>query len=303
MSIKGSPSTVTDPILQGRGKATDCEIEFTLLMKAKNNEITAKLPTMANVLMGNNPTPFVEIPVINNPDDFVEKTQITGIINQRVKDMAERERATIAVKAMILGWFHHSLEDYLQSEADTTRSEDWQKNDWPKIIGHVKSWYLEQVSQSTLTTGQTISLFEKESIMREYRELYMLTNQSVNEFETKFKCMVKIVNDKDRVDARKSEEEQAKDFVDKLNGSTFGQWKAEVRADEDRQQQRISCHQQREPIKGYPQTLSEAVNRAKVVERQVGDKIKRQQGKEILLPRLSAALMVVRQCQLAPINN
>ena len=109
--------------------------------------------------------------------------------------------------------------------------------------------------------------------------MFMLPNQSVNEFETKFKCMIKIVNDKDRADAQKGEEKQAKDFVDKLHGTTFGYWKAEVKADEDRQQQRISCQQQREPIKGYPQTLSEAVNRAKVVERQVVDRLKRQQGK------------------------
>ncbi len=180
---------------------------------------------------------------------------------------------------MLLGWFHHSLEDYIHSEADNTRAKAWSDNDWPKIIGHVKSWYLEQVTQSTVITGAPITIAERENIMREYREMYMLPNQSVNEFETKFKCMIKIINDKDRADARKSEEEQAKDFVEKLHGTTFGYWKAEVRADEDRQQQRISCYQQRESIKGYPQTLSEAVNRAKVVERQVADKIKRQQGK------------------------
>ena len=52
-----------------------------------------------------------------------------------------------------------------------------------------------------------------------------------------------------------------------------------MKADEDRQQQKISCQQEREPIKGYPQTLSEAVNRAKVIERQVADRLKRQQGK------------------------
>ena len=49
--------------------------------------------------------------------------------------------------------------------------------------------------------------------------------------------MIKIVNNKDRADARKREEEQAKDFVDKLHGTTFGHWKVEVKADEDRQQQ------------------------------------------------------------------
>ena len=70
MSIKSSPSSVTDPILQWKGKATDCEIEFMLLMKVKNNEITAKLPTMADVLMGNNPTPLADIPSIKDPDDL-----------------------------------------------------------------------------------------------------------------------------------------------------------------------------------------------------------------------------------------
>ena len=91
--------------------------------------------------------------------------------------------------------------------------------------------------------------------------------------------MIKIYNDKDCADARKGEEEQAKDFVDKLHGTTFGYWKAEVKADEDRQQQRISCSQQREPVQGYPQTLAEAVNRSKVVEKQIADKPKRQQGR------------------------
>ena len=279
MSIKSSPSSVADPILQGKGKATDCEIEFMLLMKAKNNEITAKLPTMAGVLLGKNPTTLPDIPAITDPDDFIQKTHIAGLITQRVKDLAEREKATTTVKAMVLGWFHHSLEDYLQSEADIARATDWASNDWPKIVSHVKGWFLEQVTQNVSLVGTTTSIAEKEAIMREYREMYMLANQSVNEFETKFKCMIKIVNDKDRADARKGEEEQAKDFVDKLHGTTFGYWKAEVKADEDRQQQRMSCQQQREPIKGYPQTLSEAVNRAKVVERQVAERIKRQQGK------------------------
>jgi len=167
----------------------------------------------------------------------------------------------------------------MQSEADTTRATAWTENDWPKIMTHVKNWYLEQVTQTTSLIGVATSIAEKENMMREYKELYMTPTQSVNEFETKFKCMIKIINDKDRADARKGEEEQAKDFVDKLHGTTFGYWKAEVRADEDRQQQRISCQQQREPIKGYPQTLSEAINRAKVVERQVADRLKRQQGK------------------------
>ena len=37
---------------------------------------------------------------------------------QRVKEKAERTRAIVTVKATILGWFHHSLEDYMKSSAD-----------------------------------------------------------------------------------------------------------------------------------------------------------------------------------------
>ena len=123
MSSRNSPSSIADIILQGKGKVTDCEIEYMLIMKAKNNEVTAKLPTMADVLLGNNPIPLTAIPVIRDPDNFIENTEITGLINQRVRDLAEREKSTITDKAMILGWFHYSLEDYMQSEADTTRAK------------------------------------------------------------------------------------------------------------------------------------------------------------------------------------
>ena len=97
----------------------------------------------------------------------------------------------------------------------------------------------------------------------------MKPQQTITEFEAEFRSLVEIVNNPDLVDARISEVEQAKDFTDKLLPAIFGDWKVEVREEEDRQQQRVSCSQVREPIKGYPQTMAEAVNRAKTVERQV----------------------------------
>ena len=151
-----------------------------LIMKSKNNEVTARLPTMADVLLGNNPIPLTPIPVIRDPNDFAEKTKITGLINQRVKNLSERERATITVKAMILGWFHHSLEDYMQSAADPSRAKVCTDNDWPKIMGQIKNWYLEQITQSMSVSGPSISIAEKDNIMREYREMYMTPFQSVN---------------------------------------------------------------------------------------------------------------------------
>ena len=104
-----SPSSVADVILQGQGKRVDWEIQFKLLIKVKNNEITAKHPTLEGVLLGRNPIPFEPIPNIVNNDDVTERTELSGLIMHRFKEKAERTKAIVTVKATILGWFHHSL--------------------------------------------------------------------------------------------------------------------------------------------------------------------------------------------------
>jgi hypothetical protein len=252
-----SPSSVTDVILQGQGKRVDCEIQYKLIIKAKNNEITAKHPTLEGVLLGRDPIPFDPIPNIINNEDVIERTEVSGRIMHRVKEKAERTRAIVTMKATILGWFHHSLEDYIKSSADATRIVDWEAGNWPRIMEHIKRWYLEPVNQSA--TG-TITINEREAIMREYRSTFMKPQQTITEFETEFRNLVEIVNNPELADARKSEVEQAKDFTDKLLPAIFGDWKIEVRGEEDRQQQRVSCSQPREPIKGYPQTMNEVTN-------------------------------------------
>jgi len=105
--------------------------------------------------------------------------------------------------------------------------------------------------------------------MWEYRNTYMKNTQDVLEWEAEFRDLIDIVNNPLQADARKGEVEQAKDFVDKLCNNMFNEWKSEVRADEDRQQQTLNCGGLREPYKGYPQSLAEAINRAKMVEKQV----------------------------------
>ena len=94
----------------------------------------------------------------------MERTEVSGLIMQRVKEKAERTRAIVTVKATILGWFHHSLEDYMKSSADAARIADWDAGKWPGITGHIKRWNLEPVNQSA--TG-TITINEREAIMRE----------------------------------------------------------------------------------------------------------------------------------------
>ena len=215
-------------------------MQYKLIIKAKNNEITVKHPTLEGVLLGRDPIPFEPISNFVNDEDVVERT---GLIVQRVKEKAERTRAIVTVKATILGWFHHSLENYMKSSADAARIADWDAGNWPGIIGNIKRWYLEPVNQSA---AGTITINEREAIKREYRSTFMKPQQTMTEFETEFRRLVEIVNNPDLTDTRKSEVEQAKDFTDKLLPSIFGDWKAEVREEEDRQQQRVSCSQARD---------------------------------------------------------
>ena len=81
-----SPSSVTDVILQGQGKRVDCEIQYKLIIKAKNNEITAKHPTLEGVLLRRDPIPFEQIPNIINNEDVIERTEVSGRIMHRVKE-------------------------------------------------------------------------------------------------------------------------------------------------------------------------------------------------------------------------
>ena len=95
---------------------------------------------------------------------------------------------------------------------------DWDSGNWPGILGHIRRWYLEPVNQSA---SGTITINEREAIMREYRSTFMKTQQTVTEFETKFKSLVEIVNNPEQADARKTEIEQAEDFTNKLLPSIF----------------------------------------------------------------------------------
>jgi hypothetical protein len=98
---------------------------------------------MEGALLGSDLIPFEVIPELVNPGDFVEKTKISSMITLRVKEEYERTKAIITTKALILGWFHPSLEDYINSQADIDRAKHWKDNDWPKICETIKKWYLE----------------------------------------------------------------------------------------------------------------------------------------------------------------
>ena len=87
-----SPSSVADVSLQGHGKRVDCEMQHKLIIKAKNNEITVKHPKLEGALLGRDPIPFEPIPNIVNNEDVIERTEVSGLVMQRVKEKAERTR-------------------------------------------------------------------------------------------------------------------------------------------------------------------------------------------------------------------
>ena len=268
-------------ITQGKGRRIDCERELKKIMKDANHEITSRHPTMEGALLGSELAPFEVIPDLVNPENFVEKTKISSMITLRVKEESERTKAITTTKALILGWFHLSLEDYINSQADVDRAKHWKDNDWPNICETIKKWNLEPITQST---SRQATLSERESIMWDYRSTQMKPTQSVLEFEAEFKSMIEIINDPLQANARKEEVDLAKEFTDKLNHGIFGEYKGEVKAEENKQQQQLCCGAAREPFKGYPQTLAEAVNRAKMVEKQVmlkREKYKNQNNKDL----------------------
>ena len=76
----------------------------------------------------------------------------------------------------------------------------------------------------------------------------MKPTQSVLEFEAEFKSMIEIINDPLQANARKEEVDLAKEFTDKLNHGIFGEYKEEVKAEEDKQQQHSSAVEQPENL-------------------------------------------------------
>ena len=117
----------------------------------------------------------------------------------------------------------------------------------------IRNWFLEPDSQND---GE-LTLEEQDRLLRDYRMTRQGTNQTLSEWETVFKRLVTLVNE--RANANKSDLEQAKDFIDKLHTNSYGPWKHECHMKENRQQQRMACGETREKIKGYPQSLEEAI--------------------------------------------
>ena len=267
MRKTASPTSIAteERICQAYGRRVDGELKFEQLKRILNNRVTEKSPSLENVMLGREmkPSPIIE-PFQSGNDPAVKSHNaiVTGMISQRVKDEAERNKAIVTTKASILTWLHESFEDYISSSAEPARKNDWDDNKWPDIVKHIRNWYLEPVSQS----NDTLTLEEQERLMKDYRQTRQGVNQTLSEWETTFKRLVMLVNEK--AYANKRDLEQARDFVDKLLGSSYGTWKHECLLEESRQQQRIACGESREKAKGYPQSLEEAIQRAKVIERQ-----------------------------------
>ena len=80
---KSSPVSVSatlgsDRMAQGKGRRIDCEKDLKKIMKDANHEITSRHPTMEGALLGNQLVPFEFIPVLTDPDNFVDRGKKTN---------------------------------------------------------------------------------------------------------------------------------------------------------------------------------------------------------------------------------
>ena len=139
MSSPSSVASAERNISQGKGKRVECERDFKKIMKDVNHEVTSRHPTMEGALLGRELIQLDTIPELTDPENIVEKTKLISRIALRVKEEAERAKAITTTKALILGWFNSSLEDYINSNADITRAQHWRDNNWPQVCNIIKN--------------------------------------------------------------------------------------------------------------------------------------------------------------------
>ena len=146
MSKTVSPTSVAidETICQAHGRRVDGELKFEQLKRTLNNRVTEKCPSLENVMLGREMKPFPNIEPFQSGNDPAVKSHnaiVTGMISQRVKDQAERDRAIVTTKASILTCVHESFEDYISSSAEPARRTDWDNKSWPDIVKHIRNWY------------------------------------------------------------------------------------------------------------------------------------------------------------------
>ena len=145
MGKLASPTSVTtsEGIQQAHGQRVDCELSFDQLKRTLNNRVTERCPSLENLMLGRDMKQFPTIEPFQSGNDPTVKSHnaiVSGMIEQRVKDQAESDKAIVKTKASILSWFHKYLEDYISSSAYPSRRTDRDNNNWPDIIKHLRNW-------------------------------------------------------------------------------------------------------------------------------------------------------------------
>ena len=107
MSKPASPTSVAavEMICQAHGRRVDCELKFDQIKRTLNNRVTEKCPSLENFMLGRDMKPFPNIEPFQSGDDPEVKSHnaiVSGMISQRVKDQAGRDKAIVTTKASIL---------------------------------------------------------------------------------------------------------------------------------------------------------------------------------------------------------
>jgi len=116
--------------------------------------------------------------------------------------------------------------------------------------------------------GGLIDVVDQDEVKETWRTWHQPREMSVDQFANQFVIMVSTLETRGGVTL--SEAEKARQFILKLNKSLFKVWQAKLLDGEDQQREYfIGGGVGRLPAVGYPQTMVEAIDRAKLQEQQI----------------------------------
>ena len=187
------------------------------------------------------------------------------LLKSLIVKRAERPEKLSKIKAKFLSFNDYSFATFMKAKPDRTAALDG--NDWPAIMRFHKRWYLEKCTLPAMAGG-VIDVVDQDEVRETWRTWHQPREMSVDQFANQFVIMVSTLEARGGIVL--NEAEKARQFILKLNKSLFKTWQAKLIDGEDQQREYyIGGGVGRLPAVGYPQTMVEAIDRAKLQEQQI----------------------------------
>jgi len=258
------------------------ELFYAEFMQLFYQSVAIEYTEIAMIVKGH-PVP----PIPQNPAFLNGNTAAAKMHNEQAKAMIKiltekreaRPRMLEALKAKFMSRNDYSFASFMDNKLE--RQQALLANDWPTIMALHKQWYLERISIASSNPG-VVDLEDQDKIKEEWRRFHQSNTMTVDNFAAQFKIMVGMIETRGGLVL--TERQKAKAFVDKLNREKFKAWQEQVASDESRQREHMASGGQARLLGiGLPQTLENAIDRAKVKEQQLVStpaKNKRERSKE-----------------------